>query len=42
MFDIRLNDDQRAFQRLAREFSENEIKPIASELDGKPNWEDRI
>jgi alkylation response protein AidB-like acyl-CoA dehydrogenase len=42
MFDIRLNDDQKAFQRLAREFSENEIKPIASELDGKPNWEDRI
>ena len=27
MFDIRLNEDQRAFQRLAREFAENEIPP---------------
>jgi alkylation response protein AidB-like acyl-CoA dehydrogenase len=42
MFDIRLNDEQRAFQQLAREFAEKEIKPIALELDSRPNWEDRI
>ena len=42
MFDIRLNDEQRAFQRLAREFAEKEIKPIALDLDSRPNWEDRI
>lgn len=42
MFDIRLNDEQRAFQQMAREFAQNEIKPIALELDPLPNWEDRI
>lgn len=42
MFDIRLNDEQRAYRDLAREFAQNEIKPIAIELDKKPNWEDRI
>jgi alkylation response protein AidB-like acyl-CoA dehydrogenase len=42
MFDIRLNDEQRAFQQLAREFAEKEIKPIALDLDSRPNWEDRI
>ena len=42
MFDIRLNDEQRAYRDLAREFAENEIKPIALDLDKKPNWEDRI
>lgn len=42
MFDIRLNDTQRAYRDLAREFAQNEIKPIALELDKKPNWEDRI
>jgi alkylation response protein AidB-like acyl-CoA dehydrogenase len=42
MFDIRLNEEQRAFQQMARNFAENEIKPIALELDAKPNWEDRI
>jgi alkylation response protein AidB-like acyl-CoA dehydrogenase len=42
MFDIRLNEQQRAFQELAREFAEQEIKPYALELDRKPNWEDRI
>jgi alkylation response protein AidB-like acyl-CoA dehydrogenase len=42
MFDIRLSDEQRAYRDLAREFAENEIKPIALELDKKPNWEDRI
>ncbi len=42
MFDIRLNETQRAYRDLAREFAQNEIKPIALELDKKPNWEDRI
>jgi len=42
MFDIRLSDEQRAFQQAAREFAQNELKPIATELDRKPNWEDRI
>jgi alkylation response protein AidB-like acyl-CoA dehydrogenase len=42
VFDIRLNDEQRAFQQMAREFAQNEIKPIALELDRKPDWEDRI
>jgi len=42
LFDIRLNEEQRAFQQMAREFAETEIKPIALELDAKPNWEDRI
>ena len=42
MFDIRLNDEQRAFQQMAREFAQNEIKPIALDLDRKPSWEDRI
>jgi alkylation response protein AidB-like acyl-CoA dehydrogenase len=42
MFDIRLNEQQRAFQELAREFAQNEIKPRALELDAKPNWEERI
>jgi alkylation response protein AidB-like acyl-CoA dehydrogenase len=42
MFDIRLNEEQRAFQRMAREFAQDEIKPIALELDARPKWEDRI
>ena len=42
MFDIRLSEEQRAYQRLAREFAEKEIKPYALELDKKPNWEERI
>ena len=42
MFDIRLSEEQRAYRDLAREFAENEIKPIALELDRKPNWEERI
>src|SRR5450631_728537 len=42
MFDIRLSDEQRAYRDLARKFAENEIKPIALELDKKPDWEDRI
>lgn len=42
MFDIRLDDAQRAYRNLAREFAQNEIKPLALELDRRPNWEDRI
>ena len=42
MFDIRLSETQRAYRDLAREFAQNEIKPIALDLDKKPNWEDRI
>jgi len=42
MFDIRLNDEQRAFRQLARDFAEQEIKPVALDLDSRPNWEDRI
>jgi alkylation response protein AidB-like acyl-CoA dehydrogenase len=42
MFDIRLNDEQRAFRQLARDFAEKEIKPVALDLDSRPNWEDRI
>jgi alkylation response protein AidB-like acyl-CoA dehydrogenase len=42
MFDIRLSDEQREFQRLAREFAQNEIKPVAMALDREPKWEDRI
>jgi alkylation response protein AidB-like acyl-CoA dehydrogenase len=42
VFDIRLNEQQRAFRDLAREFAQEEIKPLALELDRKPNWEDRI
>ena len=42
MFDIRLSETHRAYRDLAREFAQNEIKPIAVDLDKKPNWEDRI
>ena len=42
MFDIRLNDEQRAFREMAREFAENEIKPVAIDLDKEPDWEKRI
>lgn len=42
MFDIRLNEEQRAFQQLARDFAQNEFKTIALELDARPHWEDRI
>ena len=42
MFDIRLSDEQREFQKLARDFAQNEIKPVCMPLDPKPNWEDRI
>jgi len=42
MFDIRLNEQQRAFRDLAREFAAKEIRPRALELDAQPKWEDRI
>ena len=42
MFDIRLNEEQRMFQTMARDFAEKEIKPIAVDLDKEPNWEKRI
>ena len=33
MLDFDLNEEQRAFQRLARDFAEREIRPIAMEMD---------
>ncbi|HKA41273.1 MAG TPA: acyl-CoA dehydrogenase family protein, partial [Burkholderiales bacterium] len=42
MFDIRLNEQQLAFQQLAREFAQKEVRPLAQELESKPRWEDRI
>jgi alkylation response protein AidB-like acyl-CoA dehydrogenase len=42
MFDIRLNEEQRMFQAMARDFAQNEIRPIAIDLDREPNWEKRI
>lgn len=42
MFDIRLSDEQREFQRLAREFAQNEIRPTCMPLDREPKWEDRV
>ena len=42
MFDVRLTPEQKAFQQLAREFAQNEIKPAALVLDRKEAWEDRV
>ena len=42
MFDIRLNEEQRMFRDMARDFAEKEIKPVAIDLDKEPNWEKRI
>ncbi|MCC6888527.1 MAG: acyl-CoA dehydrogenase family protein [Hyphomicrobiales bacterium] len=42
MFDIRLTEEQEAFRQMARQFAEEEIRPLALELDRKPNWEDRV
>lgn len=42
MFDIRLSDEQREFQRLARDFAQKEIKPVAIALDQEPKWEKRV
>jgi alkylation response protein AidB-like acyl-CoA dehydrogenase len=42
MFDIRLSNEQREFQRLAREFAQKEIKPVAMALDKESEWEKRV
>jgi acyl-CoA dehydrogenase len=42
MFDIRLSDEQREFQKLAGDFTQNEIKPRAIPLDREPEWEKRV
>jgi alkylation response protein AidB-like acyl-CoA dehydrogenase len=42
MFDIRLSDEQRAFQQMARKFAQEEIRPVAMELERNTDWEDRI
>ena len=42
MFDVRLSDEQRQFQKLARDFAQNEIKPRAMPLDREPEWEQRV
>ncbi|HEX6062921.1 MAG TPA: acyl-CoA dehydrogenase family protein, partial [Longimicrobiales bacterium] len=42
MFDVRLSDEQRQFQKLARDFAQNEIKPRAMPLDREPEWEKRV
>jgi alkylation response protein AidB-like acyl-CoA dehydrogenase len=42
MFDVRLSDEQRQFQKLARDFAQNEIKPRAMPLDREPDWEKRV
>jgi alkylation response protein AidB-like acyl-CoA dehydrogenase len=42
MFDIRLSDEQRQFQKLARDFAQNEIKPKAMPLDREPEREKRV
>jgi len=42
MFDIRLSDEQREFQKLARDFAQKEIKPVSFALDQEPNWEKRV
>ncbi len=42
MFDIRLSDEQREFQELARKFAQEEIRPKAMPLDREPDWEKRI
>jgi alkylation response protein AidB-like acyl-CoA dehydrogenase len=42
MFDVRLTDDQIAFQQVVREFAQTEIAPAALVLDRKPTWEERV
>jgi alkylation response protein AidB-like acyl-CoA dehydrogenase len=42
MFDVRLSDEQRQFQKLARDFAQKEIKPVAMPLDKEPEWEKRV
>lgn len=40
--EFKLSDEQLAFQQMAREFAQNEIKEKALELDRKPTWEERV
>jgi alkylation response protein AidB-like acyl-CoA dehydrogenase len=42
MFDIRLSEEQEAFRALARAFAQDEIKPVAIDLDKQQKWEDRV
>jgi alkylation response protein AidB-like acyl-CoA dehydrogenase len=42
MFDLRLSEEQRQFQKLARDFAQKEIKPFAMALDKEPEWEKRV
>jgi alkylation response protein AidB-like acyl-CoA dehydrogenase len=42
MFDVRLSDEQRQFQKLARDFAQKEIKPVAMGLDKEHEWEKRV
>jgi len=42
MFDVRLSDEQREFQQLARNFAQKEIKPVAMALDKESEWEKRV
>ena len=42
MFDVRLSDEQRQFQKLARDFAQKEIKPVAMALDKESEWEKRV
>jgi alkylation response protein AidB-like acyl-CoA dehydrogenase len=42
MFDVRLSAEQTAFRQLARDFAQNEIKPVAIDLDKQQRWEDRV
>ena len=42
MFDLRLSEEQRQFQKLARDFAQKEIKPVAMALDKEPEWERRV
>jgi len=42
MFNVQLSDEQRQFQKLARDFAQKEIKPFAMALDKEPEWEKRV
>ncbi|HET9903824.1 MAG TPA: acyl-CoA dehydrogenase family protein [Xanthobacteraceae bacterium] len=42
MFDVRLSEEQVAFRDLARKFAQEEIKPVAIDLDREPQWEKRV
>jgi alkylation response protein AidB-like acyl-CoA dehydrogenase len=42
MFDLRISEEQEAFRQLARKFAQEEIKPVAIELDKQQRWEDRV